>query len=305
MIKRLQSSRFFNVIKTTFTISVLCVFLFYGFQFGPLYKDLLKDIEVVWLLTVIGILMLQNVLAAWFTSTLVSEMSASLDFISVLRIHVARLPARYLPGGIWHVASKLYDFHSQGVKTSKLTGLAFYETSIPIMITLLIGGGVVFFSDLDLSWIWMRISLFAALVAMILIIVCGALGRIKKFETLLVSRVIFYKACIVSALYWALAGLGFSFYLGSLLGEVALKNFTDVWGVYIFSWGIGNLAIFAPQGLGVLEWMVDSMLPMLDGVGAMMVVAAGYRIMIFISDVLCFLIFTIGRLSKVRFSIKD
>src|ERR1700733_9080997 len=48
-----------------------------------------------------------NLLIAVFTWIVLRETGANISYGAILRIHVGRLPARYLPGGIWQTVSRM------------------------------------------------------------------------------------------------------------------------------------------------------------------------------------------------------
>jgi uncharacterized membrane protein YbhN (UPF0104 family) len=83
--------------------------------------------------------------------------------------------------------------------------------------------------------------------------------------------------------FWAWAGTVFAIYLAAFPaleepGPVAVA------GAYMVAWGVGWLAVFAPQGIGVFEVTLAALL--VGGLGGVAVVIAGYRAVVAVRDVL-------------------
>jgi len=71
----------------------------------------------------------------------------------------------------------------------------------------------------------------------------------------------------------------------------------DISGTYIFSWAMGFIALFAPQGLGVTEVVAASIFNSPMGIGAIALVILGFRGLIFCADTLMWLfIITVQKL---------
>src|SRR5665213_2821880 len=52
-----------------------------------------------------------HLLTPVFSWIVLRELGADIGYRTLLAIHVGRLPARYLPGGIWHTVSRVMDLH--------------------------------------------------------------------------------------------------------------------------------------------------------------------------------------------------
>lgn len=280
-------------------LCALAFFAYHGYESTALFQELLVGVKWQWLVFVLLILMLQSVVGGLFTYTLVAPFSDSMKLSEVLGVHISRLPARYLPGGIWHVASKLYDFHDRGVALSGVAKIGLFETLVPIVVTFLFGG-IVVSSFERVTGLWNSFALLCAGASMLSIFAYSWLGLFSPIAKFLIPKRSYYQALAVVSIYWVLAGLGFCFYLASLFEQLRGLVIFEIWGVYLLSWGIGNVAFFSPQGVGVLEWAASSMLPMVTSLGSMMVVVAGYRVLILISDVLCYLIYSLVQIKKPK-----
>jgi hypothetical protein len=89
---------------------------------------------------------------------------------------------------------------------------------------------------------------------------------------------------IVTAISWCIAATAFVIYL-SAFPELALQAAPlETAGAYLFSWGVGFISIFAPQGIGVFEVVAAELM---HGDSAFMSVAAllaGFRLIILAAD---------------------
>lgn len=174
-----------------------------------------------------------------------------------------------------------------------LAKVALFETVIPIVVTFLLGGAVVSISC-EASGAWGAVAAISASAAFLFVLGYGWLTRIRFVSRFFITKQSFYLSFMVVVIYWTIAGLGFCFYLIGLLDLLNASRAFEIWGVYLLSWGIGNVAVFSPQGIGVLEWAVSSMLPLGVSLGNMIVIVAVYRVLMLVSDLLYFLMFSLA-----------
>jgi hypothetical protein len=73
---------------------------------------------------------------------------------------------------------------------------------------------------------------------------------------------------------------------------------------YIFSWGIGYISIFAPQGIGVFEIVAGNILPIPMNLGGAVAFIAGFRIIILIADCLTWITYNLIKLIFKKQSLK-
>jgi hypothetical protein len=55
-------------------------------------------------------------------------------------------------------------------------------------------------------------------------------------------------------------------------------------GIYLFSWGVGFLSIFAPQGLGVFELVASELLKGSIGFMGLAALIGGFRAVVLVAD---------------------
>ena len=59
---------------------------------------------------------------------------------------------------------------------------------------------------------------------------------------------------------------------------------TEIAGTYLFSWGVGSLTVFAPQGIGVFETLAAGLLEATSGLGGGAALVAGFRLVVLLAD---------------------
>ncbi len=77
-------------------------------------------------------------------------------------------------------------------------------------------------------------------------------------------------------------------YLSAFPGLALQAAPLETAGAYLFSWGLGFISIFAPQGIGVFEVVAADLM---RGAGTLMSVAAllaGFRLVILAADAVVF-----------------
>ena len=57
-------------------------------------------------------------------------------------------------------------------------------------------------------------------------------------------------------------------------------------GIYLFSWGVGFLSIFAPQGIGVFEFVASEFMQGPIGFMGFAALIGGFRVVILVADMI-------------------
>ena len=208
-----------------------------------------------------------------------------LSFKSIYYIYINRLPAKYIPGGVWHTVARFADFSLLGLKKRQLTAILFLENILPLGVTLLLGGTILLNHMVPQSW-----SSFV-----LTGVVFG--GTILVFSLLFVNRIIlddtdkiqvitFIWTLLILLFYWLLTAFIFILYLQALPENANDPNVIRVGGVYLFSWGVGYMAFFAPQGIGIFEFVSAELLSGDLDIMTTAVLIAGFRVIGLFADVL-------------------
>ena len=195
----------------------------------------------------------------------------------LLRIHICRLPARYLPGGVWHTVGRAVDLHEHGVPRAAIAWMVALENGLAIGMAFVLGGGMLLFSgahNLPLGWI---VVLATALALVMLVSLPLFFSRLLPNSAPNMSIGKWAICCVWFAIIWIFHAAAFVAYSIALVGGNSVFHALHSGGVYLFSWAIGLVAFFAPQGIGVFEVTAAAFSgkPLLPAAIAM---AAGFRL---------------------------
>ncbi len=202
------------------------------------------------------------------------------DFV---KIYIQRLPAKYIPGGIWHTVARGHDLLKKGLTKKQLSLLVFYENFWPVVMTALIGGGGVLLSGSEGLWKTTATILFAmSLLILLSLIMLHITTWVLPLQTYL-------RISLINIIFWLLAALSFLSYSMAF----NLTSFQPAYLInYMFSWLIGFLSFFSPQGIGVFELTMTQLTPFPVSPREAMVIIAGFRLIILVSDVTNWLLCT-------------
>lgn len=290
---------FIDTCKNIYTPVILTCIFFYIFQNGDLLVDIFSEARSDFLINGIIIWASLHLLAPLSPKFILRGLGYSLSYKELLTIHITRLPARYLPGGIWHTVGRLADYRSYGVAKKHLSFLAFFETVFPIPIT--------FFTGSSLLWIFSSgilpdsFLITCSTVSLAMLIAPGFISRWIPIVNNAQVKTLYSYLCLVliSAVFWFLAAVSFLFYFNSFtLIESAQNSFLSVAGAYIFAWGAGYISIFAPQGIGIFEIVAGRIIDLPMNLGSSVAFLAGFRLIALMADVVIYSLFNLFITSK-------
>lgn len=226
-----------------------------------------------------------------------------IGYKALLMIGIKRLPGKYIPGGVWHTVGRFSDYYYHyNVKKKHLSTLALFEIVTPIPVTLILGGASVFYAHQDhVTGYHLAIVVLMMLSAVFaLVFVCFGRWRRGKINEIQVVGVVVIKIVLVTVLFWVLAGSAFAIFIESLAGTLVVTGSPiTIAGTYVFSWGIGYLAVFAPQGIGVSEVVAAKLLQVSSGFETVILLLLGFRLVILVSDIIIYSVFFLtGRFLK-------
>lgn len=217
-----------------------------------------------------------------------------LRYRQALAIHVSRLPARYVPGGIWHTVSRVVDYADLGATRRQLGRLLVLENTLPLGMTLTLAGGI-------LLWRaeagWLAGAALAAGVALLLLAPLLLRGLQRFASASVGAGTAGYAAALAAtALFWPVAAAAFCVYW--LAMPVAATPLLTVAATYLLSWAAGFAMILSPQGAGVFEAtfavLAGGPAPFAD----MAVLAAGFRVVVLAADLAAFAVYVLLQLGR-------
>ncbi len=216
-------------------------------------------------------------------AVLVLGRDRAVDYRAALGVHALRLPAKYIPGGIWHMVGRVADFRELGHERPSLVDFVLMENLVAAGCALGVGAGLLFlFGDTRWGAALAAISLLGflglALVpwGMRLVTRSGRIFPADRYLRLLALTVVF----------WALASTAFVVFLGGFGGNVLDASVPAIYGTYLFSWGAGFVAFFAPQGIGVFEFVSGKLLERQLDLGHAVALMASFRVIVLAGDLL-------------------
>lgn len=228
-----------------------------------------------------------NLLSPLVTLWIFRVCAVSITYKDALRIHCRNLPAKYLPGGIWHSVGRGGAYLALGTAPRTLGLYFLIENLLLVFFTISLGAGL---SQglIAAEGVRAQVGGMALLAAAVLCVIPLGLwlkGMIGEWRAGLA-----YPAALLSlAAYWFLAGFTFACYVAAFPAFENVTSLTETAGAYVFSWSIGYLALFAPQGIGVSDVMTGYLLTGGNVEGQVLTLMLGFRLVVLVADLACWM----------------
>ncbi|MEO7325010.1 MAG: hypothetical protein ABIW82_09300 [Dokdonella sp.] len=262
----------------------LLFLVFAGWRARTVVASVFEQANALMLLVVIGLWASLHLLTPALSRIMLLEGGADVSYRSLLEIHVGRLPARYLPGGIWHTVSRVIDLRARGVSRAQLSIMVLLENSVPLAIAVALGGLCLCNSDsagwlaltaalgglllLACPWLWLRHRSLAQ----------GGSFRARSYLRLIA----------LTALFWIGAATAFYCFWSAFPQARGAVSILQIYGTYLLAWSAGFVSVFAPQGIGVFESVAAVFLRGSLAFADAAVLVAGFRVTILAADMLAF-----------------
>lgn len=221
-------------------------------------------------------------LGAWL---ILRALGSPARYPNLLATHLLRLPARYLPGGVWHTVGRAADIRRMGVETRSVVALVVLENSYAIAWSFILGAALLLAAGEQRPMLHMMLAgvLGALLLALLLVPRIYRLATSTSDRAPGLSSIAECSASFIAI--WTFYAVGFAAYYFSLFQSPDFHSATMVAGAYLFSWAVGLVAFFAPQGIGVFESLNAYMLAS-SNLAAGVLVAFGFRICMLTVDLM-------------------
>ena len=253
-----------------------------------------QQANLFWLSCSVAFWMLLNFISPLFTIIVFRGCSLSLNYSKAFWIHCKRLPAKYLPGGIWHTVARAADYHLHGIEPRLVGSYLLIENLVITAITLALGGSLV----VNL----LNESIWSALIGMLII---GGTFFILVLPWLVNKHLLpihttlrnlpYYSGVCCLLIYWLIAASAFICFLKAFPRISLAVSYTVAGGVYIFSWVICFITLFAPQGIGVSEFISEKLLGSNASSNHFIALLVSFRVIVLCADL------TTYGLSKIAF----
>lgn len=260
---------------------IALVALFFGLALYDLMPKVMAQqwrLEPGYLLLAFALLVLRGPVPAYGWWAILKQLGYRLSWWRSVRILYYSALAGYLPGSMWHAVSRVYLAEKEGVP--KLTA----AISVAIESVMILLAALVVASLSLVAWpdppLWA-----AALCGAVLLLVIGkpnlffrainwGLAHIGRNPVQVrLSSGDMVRLLLPFVLNWVIFGLMFYAILAALYPGLSPIYIPVVTGVFTAAWVGGYLAIFVPQGLGVRELIIVSLLAVI-GVPAPVATAA-------------------------------
>jgi len=276
-----------RVAKHIFLPIALAFLAYFAWESRELLVDVVRNARPLTLAMSVLVWMLMHASAPLFSMLVFRARNVALSYKAAARIHIANLPARYVPGGIWHTVGRIAGFRDMDIGQRDISIFVFLENVLAICVAFVIGGSLLAgIRGLDG---WGQIAALSAIVGALLLLTSPFILslRVIQGDDRFPTRD-FVAVTIVTAISWCVAATAFVLYLSAFPGLAIEAAPLESAGAYLFSWGVGFISIFAPQGIGVFEVVAADLM---RGDSALMSIAAllaGFRLIILAADVIVF-----------------
>ena len=276
-----------RVAKHIFLPIALAFLAYFAWESRELLVDVVRNARPLTLAMSVLVWMLMHASAPLFSMLVFRARNVALSYKAAARIHIANLPARYVPGGIWHTVGRIAGFREMDINQRDISIFVFLENVLAICVAFVIGGSLLAgIRGLDG---WGQIAALSAIVGALLLLTSPFILslRVIQGDDRFPTRD-FVAVTIVTAISWCVAATAFVLYLSAFPGLAIEAAPLESAGAYLFSWGVGFISIFAPQGIGVFEVVAADLM---RGDSALMSIAAllaGFRLIILAADVIVF-----------------
>jgi hypothetical protein len=272
-----------NVVRIVFTPLSVLVIVGLIWSAREALADVLRQGRWELLLSAVLVWILGNLLSPLVTMFQFKTLGHDLSYAYLLRVHCRRLPAKYLPGGIWHSVGRAHDYVAAGHSPALLGFFFMLENFLLVAVTLGMSAWIVQ-PLVAIPLLSMLTGILSPLMGLALL-VCPFVLRVVSRGRNVVALGPYWSSVLVLASYWVLLSVAFVFYL-SAFDTLPIRGATFEFGaIYVFSWCLGYMALFAPQGIGVAEFISATLLAG-SGVGAVAAFLIGFRLLALVADLL-------------------
>lgn len=203
-----------------------------------------------------------------------------LGYRALALISVLRLPAKYLPGGIWQSVARFAAYRRHAIGNSDSLTILAAEHVAALGVSLALGGGILL--CLDNPPVVARLA--AGTLACGLALTLACMVRVASGPTQRISRLGWSSLVVLATVaFWCLAATAFSLYWTALF-PMSTADVPQLVSGYLLSWAAGFAAVFAPQGLGVFEWVAAQLLPSMQTLSVTVTALAGFRLVTIAGD---------------------
>jgi len=195
-------------------------------------------------------------------------------------ISVLRLPAKYLPGGIWQSVSRFAAYRQLDVSKTDSLSILIVEHLQALGVSAALGASLLLYLE-GIEFLHGIAGWVLACALMLLVITALGILKVRGGGAKTVTRILM--SIFATALFWVAAAASFCAYWAATLGPQN-SEVLRVASCYLLAWAAGFVALFAPQGLGVFEWVAGHLLISAWPISITVTAVAGFRIVTITAD---------------------
>ncbi len=272
-------------LKRLFALLAVGCLLYFGWHSRELLGEILTGTSTGMLAAAVAVWLFMHLVSPLFATVVFMGSGFHMRYRRALNIHLANLPARYIPGGIWHTVGRIVSYRELGIDAGRISLFVLLENVLSAAVAFLLGGGVLsVYRGMD---DWGSLAALCAAGGGIVLILMPVLLRFRVARPIARIASGHYLAGIaVILLNWCVAATAFVLFVASFKALSLETPLLETAAVYLFSWGVGFIAVFAPQGVGVFELMAGELLRGSLALGGVAVLLVGFRAVIFAADLL-------------------
>jgi hypothetical protein len=272
-----------RTLRLLFAPIALASLIGFGWRARAMLEDVLASADIALLCLAVLAWSLMSLVAPLLATIVFRSRGADLSYGDAARIHILNLPARYIPGGIWHTVGRLLDLRQAGIGKADLAAFVLLENVLALALAFLIGGSLLAHYKGFQGW-----GLIAALAAgggAILLVVLPFVARLRsRSEGSILRPRDYLSAVLVVAVSWCIAASAFVAFASGFSDLWTSTEILEIAGIYLFSWAVGFVAVFAPQGVGVFEVVAADLLRGSCSFAGIAALLATFRLVILLSD---------------------
>ena len=133
----------FSWFKLVFLTIALISIVYFAWSTREQIVNLAVNSHLTWIIACLLIWLLLHVLAPYFTAVVLAGFNSKLEYTKAFFIHASYLPAKYLPGGIWHSVGRSHSYYKNGISIRSISAYLLYENIVIASVTLVLGGIIV------------------------------------------------------------------------------------------------------------------------------------------------------------------
>ena len=107
-----------RIAKRIFLPIALAFLAYFAWQSRELLVELIRSAQLLKLAVAVLVWMLMYATAPLLSMLVFRAREVPLSYKTAARIHITNLPARYLPGGIWHTVGRIAGFRGSWKRRS-------------------------------------------------------------------------------------------------------------------------------------------------------------------------------------------